>query len=230
MFRESGSGQDVSEVSGNVPLEKRISLTARNPSSLVIDRLCDQAREEGPAVAWLYCDYNAQQEQSVTNIIGAVLKQLVGRGGIPEEIPEELGVAFRERRRPLLADLMRMLRIAIASLPHVFICIDALDECLPRNLPQLFELLSDIVWKSPGARIFLTGRPHVKHVIHRYFAKAVVIPISPSHVDIRNFLEMKLERDDQPEAMNNDLREDILRIIPEKIPDMCVRAFGVSVL
>jgi len=225
LFRESGSGQDLSEVSRKILLDKRISLTARNASSLVIDGLCDQAREGGLAVAWLYCDYNAQQEQSVVNIIGAILKRLVGR-----EVPSDIWEAFQEGRRPLLADLVRMLGITIASLPRVFICIDALDEFLPRNLPELLESLRDIVRESPRARIFLTGRPHVKEVIQRHFTKAVVIPITPNHVDIRNFLEMRLERDSEPEAMNNDLRADIVRIILEKIPDMCVRAFGVSVL
>ena len=96
----------------------------------MIDRLCDQAREEDRVVAWLYCDYLAQQEQTLINIMGAILKQLVSRGEVPGDIRE----AFQEGRRPLLPDLMRMLRIAIASLSEVFICIDALDEFLPRNL------------------------------------------------------------------------------------------------
>ena len=142
----------------------------------MIDRLCDQSKEEDLVVAWLYCDYLAQQEQTVINIMGAILKQLVGRREIPKDIRE----AFQEGRRPLLQDLVRMLRIAIASLPRVFICIDALDECLPRNLPELLEPLRDIVQESPRTRIFLTGRPHVKEIVQRFFTKAVAIPITPN--------------------------------------------------
>ena len=55
----------------------------------------------------------------------------------------------------------------------------------------------------------------------------MIIPISPNPDDIRNYLEKRLDRDDEPEAMNNDLRADIIKTIPEKMPDMCVRAFGV---
>ena len=225
MPRESGSGQDISEVRRRTLLEKRIPLTSRNTSSLVIDRLCDQARDEGLAVAWLYCDYNAQQEQSVVNIMRAILKRLVGR-----EIPKDIREAFQEGRRPLLSDLKRMLRIAIASFPQVFICIDALDEFLPKNLPELLESLRDIARESPKTRIFLTGRPHVKEAIQRYFIELAVIAISPDHADIRNYLEMRLDRDSEPEAMNNDLRVDIVRIILEKMPDMCVGTFSVSIL
>ena len=61
MLRGSGSGKVILEVSGRVILEKRISLTAEIASSLVIDSLCDQARKEDIAVAWLYCDYNTQK-------------------------------------------------------------------------------------------------------------------------------------------------------------------------
>jgi len=44
-----------------------------NISSLVIDWLCNQARDGDIAVAGLYCDYLAQEQQSVTNILGAIL-------------------------------------------------------------------------------------------------------------------------------------------------------------
>jgi len=204
---------------------------ARNNRSLVIDGLCDEASAEDLAVAWLYCDFLAQQEQTITNMMGAILKQLVGRGDIPKDIRE----AFQEAkkvsgRRPLLPELMRMLRATIASLPQVFICIDALDEFLPQGLPQLLESLRDIVRESPITRIFLTGRHHVKEAILRYFTMTVVIPISPNTNDIRSYLEMRLGRDEEPEAMDNDLRADIVRTILEKMSDMCVGAFTISTL
>ena len=189
----------------------------------MIDRLCDQAREEDLVVAWLYCDYLAQQEQTVINIMGAILKQLVGRGEIPKDIRE----AFKEGRRPLLQDLVRMLRVVIASLPPVFICIDALDEFLPKDLSELLQSLRDIVRESPKTRIFLTGRPHIKETVQRYFTKAVAIPISPNQGDIKNYMEMRLERDDQPEAMNKDLRAYIVKMILDKMSDTWV---GVSPL
>ena len=189
----------------------------------MIDRLCDQAREEDLVVGWLYCDYLAQQEQTVINIMGAILKQLVGRREIPKDIRE----AFREGRRPLLPDLVRILRVLIASLPKVFICIDALDEFLPKDLPELLQSLRDIDRESPRTRIFLTGRPHVTETVQRYFTKAVAIPIGPNQDDIKNYMETRLERDDQPEAMNKDLRVYIVKTILDKMSDTWV---GVSLL
>ena len=205
---------------------------AWNASSLVIDSLCDQAKKEAIVVAGLYCDFSAQQELTITNMIGAILKQLVGRGDIPKYICE----AFQEGkmksggRGPRLPDLIQMLRTTIASLPQVFICIDALDEFLPMHLPGLLGSLRDIVRESPRARVFLTGRPHVMEDVRRYFATPAVIPISPNTDDIRNYLEMKLDRDAEPEAMSDDLRGDIMRVFLERTSDMCVRASGISTL
>ena len=207
-------------------------LTVCHTSSLVIDSLCDQTENENIAVACLYCDYLAQDEQTTTNIMGAVLKQLVGRGNIPVNVRAEFQKAKKEvgGRRPLLADLVQILRIAIAPLAKVFICIDALDELPPKNLPELLESLRDSTRESPGARIFLTGRPHVKEAIQKYFAKAVVVPINPNPNDIRAYLEMRLDRDPEPEAMNDSLRADILRVILEKTSDMYVRVSRISTL
>ena len=141
--------------------------------------------------------------------------RLVGR-----EIPDDIRKGFQEGRRPLLADLVRMLEIAVASLPQVFTCIDALDECLPKDLPELLGSLRDIVRESPGTRIFLTGRPHVNEAVQRYFSKAVTIPVSPNQDDIRKYLEMRLDRDDEPEAMSNGLRAEIVTTILEKMSNI----------
>ena len=222
MLRESRSGQNIFKVSGETLWKRRIPLTARNISSLVIDSLYDRAVEENFAVAGLYFDFLSQREQTATNIMGAVLKQLVGRGGIPDQLRN----AFQKEQKEFgsrglrLAELMGMLKTTIASLPQVFICLDALDECLPKHLPELLESLGNILRESPRTRIFLTGRPHIAEDVKRYFSKAVVIPVSPNPDDIRNYVEMRLDRDTEPEAMNKNLRADIVKVILEKISDM----------
>ena len=222
MLRESGGGQNISKVSGGILWKRRIPLTARNTSSLVIDSLCDQAGKEDIAVVGLYCDFLTQQEQTATNIMGAILRQLVGRGGILDYLREAFQKAQKEfgGRGLQPAKLMGMLKIAIASLPKAFICLDALDECLPKHLPELLKSLGDIVRECPRTRVFLTRRPHVKEDIQRYCSNVVEIPISPNTNDIRNYVEMRLDNDTESEAMNKELRVDIVRIILEKISDM----------
>ena len=101
-------------------------------SSLIIDSLCNQAGEKDLAVAWLYCDYLAHQEQSATAMLGAILKQFVSIGEMPEDIRQSFRKRFSDRGLRL-PDVVGMLKTTIALLPPVYICIDALDESTPEN-------------------------------------------------------------------------------------------------
>ena len=95
-----------------------------------------------------------------------------------------------------------------------------MDECLQKRVPEILESLRDILRESPGTRIFLTGRLHVREDVQIYFPKAVVIPISPNPNDVRNYVETRLDRDAEPEAMSDYLRVDIVRVILEQISNV----------
>jgi len=45
-----------------------------------MDCVIRRRREVKPLHGWLYCDYLAQQEQAIAGVLGAILKQVVGRG------------------------------------------------------------------------------------------------------------------------------------------------------
>ena len=93
------------------------------------------------------------------------------------------------------------------------ICLDALDEYLPKYLPELPESLGAILRECPRTSVFLTERHHIGGDAQRYFSNVVVITISHNPGDIRNYVEMKLNRDTESEAMNKELRADIVRVI-----------------
>ena len=157
-------------------------------------------------------------------MLGAILKQLLERDGIPEHVRQ----AFRKEkggfggRAVRLSDLVEMLRATIALLPEAFICIDGLDECLPDNRRELLESLRDIIRVSRNTRVFLSGRPHILDEIKRYFTDAIMMPVIPTIKDIERYLKMRLDRDTTPHAMDDNLRAEIMRVIPGKISQMCV--------
>ena len=170
----------------------------------------------------LYCDFLTKQEQSAANILGSMLKQLVCRGGIPNQIRDifqKAKTGFGSRGL-LLSRVVDILKETIASLPRLFICIDALDECNPKHRRDLLESLREIVAVSSKIRVFLTGRPHIEKEIVKWFSQALRIPLNPSTGDIKSYLEMRLENDDGPDAMDDELRADIMRIIPDKVSEM----------
>ena len=231
MLRGSGSRENISKVSAKFIWKERweLSLTASNISSLAIDNLCDEPGEEDIAIAMFYCDFRDQKEQTATNIIGAILKQIVFRREVLGYVQMEFQKAQKEvgGRGLRLPDMVQMLKEVVVTLPQVFICIDALDECLPQHLLELLMSLKDILPESQRTRIFFTGRPQVRAEITRHFTGSVMVPISPKIHDIETYLEKKLEMDSESDAMSDSLRADILRIIPQRISGMYVAEFAV---
>ena len=200
-------------------------LTSRDVSSLVIDTLCDQAGERNASVACIYFDFAAQKEQSPTIAMGALLKQVVG--GL-EVIPEEISRAYQKEKQALggrgsrLSDIVGMLQTT-TSKERTFVCIDALDECMPEHRAKLIDSLSKILQESPGTRIFVTGRPHIRREIGRRLAGRVTnLPISTKRDDIIRYLHSRLEEDTIPDAMDSSLKAEILKKIPEDVAEMYV--------
>jgi len=200
-------------------------LTSRDFSALVIDSLCEGTRGQNVAVACFYFDFAIQQEQSPTSMLGALLKQLaVGLG----ELPEEMDQAYEEQknfiggRRPQHTDIVKMLQTA-SSKRRTFICIDALDECVPKHRVRLLNSLNQILRKSPGTRIFVTGRPHIRPEMGKHFAGRVTsLRISIRRDDIIRYLHSRLGEDATPDAMNSSLEAEILKKIPEDVSEMYV--------
>jgi len=195
-------------------------LISRDTSSLVVDRLCDQARGQNIAITCFYFDFAARKEQSATSMLGSLLKQMVS--GM-ERVPDEISRAFQEQKKviggcgPQLADIVKMLQ-AITSSHPTFICIDALDECVGVQRFKVLDSLNQVLEKSPGTRIFMTGRPHIRPEIEKRLARrAISLSVSPSKGDITTYLHARLGEDETPDAMDESLEAEILEKISENI-------------
>ena len=216
-------------------------LISYDVSSLVIDTLCKQAvgenaavacfyfdfasqEQQSPAaVACFYFDFASQEQQSPAAVLGSVLKQVVG--GL-DEVPERIVKAFRDRKKVIggkrleLAEIVEVLQ-DISSPRCTSICIDALDECPPGHRVKLLDSLNQILQKSPGARLFLTGRPHVRGEVDKYLTGRVASrSIKSTKDDIVIFLRAKLQEDTLPDAMDKRLEEEIVQNIPGTVSEM----------
>jgi len=198
-------------------------LTSRDNSSLVVDKLCDQTSGQNTAVSCFYLDFAARKEQCATNVLGSLLKQMVG--GM-ERIPEEILRAFQQQtttiggRRPQLINIVQMLQL-IASSRRTVICIDAIDECSGVQRVRLLDSLKQILEKSPCTRIFVTGRPHILAEIDKRLAGYVKsVCISSTRKDITGYLRIKLSEDETPDAMDESLEAEILEKVPQNVSEV----------
>ena len=202
---------------------RKVLLIGCDISSLVIDTLCKRALGENAGVACFYFDFAVKEEQSLEAILGSVLKQAVGGlGGIPKKIVE----AFRDRGRVIGGQRLQLGEIVeflqdIACARRTFICMDALDEYPARHRVKLLNLLNQVRQKAPGARLFLTGRLHIRDEVDEHLAeRAVTRSITPTENDIITFLRVKLKEDTMPHAMDESLEEEIIQNIPKTASEM----------
>ena len=198
----------------------RVLLRSYDASSLVIDTLGDWARGQNGAVACFYFDFAAQKEQSPISILSSLLKQVVC--GL-EEIPEKITQAFRGQKKVIggrrlgLGEIVGMLQ-DISSSRSIFICIDAVDECMAEYRAELLDSLRRVLRKSPSIRIFLAGRLQIRDEVAKHLAgRVMAVSIAPTKNDIIRFLRAKLKKDATPDAMDKSLEADIIKNIPEMV-------------
>ena len=198
-------------------------LRSCDDSSLVTDTLGDWARGRNASVACFYFDFAAKNEQSPMSVLSSVLKQVVC--GL-REIPEKIAQAFRGRknviggRRLELSEIVEMLQDISFSRP-IFICIDAVDECVPEHRAELLDSLNQVLRKSPSIQIFLAGRLQIRDEVGKHLSgRVVAVSIVPIRGDIIRFLRAKLEKDATPDAMDKSLEADIINSIPEMVSPM----------
>ena len=186
-------------------------------SSLVIDKLCDETVEGDPAVVCFYFDFAARNEQSPANMLGSFLKQLVSGQG---EIPEAIARDFRKDkmviggRGPQVPGILKMFQ-TIAATRQTFICVDALDECVPEHRMVVLESLGQMQQGSPNTRLFITGRPHVRSEVGTELGgMAAFIFIRATEDGVLRFLREKLRKDTIRNMMSSTLEGDIMKSIP----------------
>ena len=186
-------------------------------SSLVIDKLCDEAVERYPTVACFYFDFASRNEQSPVNMLGSMLRQLVTGQG---EIPESMAQDFRKEKMSIggrglqVSGILKMFQTIVAA-RRTFICVDALDECVPEHRMIVLESLGQMLEGSPNTRLFMAGRPHVRSEVERELGgEATFVSIRATEDGVLGFLREKLRKDTIPNLMTSTLEGEIMKSIP----------------
>jgi len=193
-------------------------LTSCDFSSLVIDKLGDEAKGRNTAVTCFYFDYAVREEQSLANMLGSLLRQLAGKF---EHIPDVIVEEFRNQKEVVEGRRLKISRIlemflTIATTMHTFICVDALDECAPEHRVEVLNSLGKILRRSRNTRVFMTGRPHIRCEIEGRLGGAVVfVSVGPTEDDVVGYLRERLRKDIMPGIMNSRSKEDIMKTIHE---------------
>ena len=185
------------------------------PRSVLIDGLSkDNLNNQETGFAYVYLDFDNRDQQTVPDIIGVMIRQLIHLPKIPEQI-EKIWIKYRDdKARVKREETILMLCEACKAFTETCICIDALDECKEETLERLMEYLTEAHSNVTSIRLVCTGRPQILSRKPISKLNPYRISIKAHEPDVRAFIEWKVaERDKTPQFMNKELKEEIIRKI-----------------
>jgi hypothetical protein len=167
------------------------------------------------AVLYAYCNYSEAGEQSVRNILGSLLRQLLEWRREVSPTVRTLYDRIKEARiKATENDIIQALWTEIADFSTVFIVIDALDEISKTGL----KLLQTLGQSLPGnLKLLVTSRPISS--IEEYFEGKKRKEISAKEEDIALYVRAQIK------SNNFGLRNiakpggDVEKLIVERIVD-----------
>lgn len=143
-------------------------------------------------IAYVYCDFRRQSEQSVEDLIASLLKQLSQcRPSLPDVVRSLYDRHSHRRTRPEFDEISTTFRFVAAMYSRVFIIIDALDECQTSNHCQTRFLTESLNFQTTcGVNIFATSR-FIPHITQR-FNDCMKLEIRAQDQDVQSYLRSRI--------------------------------------
>ncbi|KAM0424178.1 hypothetical protein ACHAPT_010547 [Fusarium lateritium] len=162
-------------------------------SSIVVEELTKQFEDDSTVcVAYVYFNYQQQDNQTIERVFANLLRQLVaGRSDIPAAVGDLYMKHLKRASKPTFEEIRKLLRSFSSLYSRVFVIVDALDECPSRD-GRRNTLLAEIMKLQTAllANVMCTSRPIPE--IEAWFPHAVSIKVRASEHDVRKYLDGQL--------------------------------------
>jgi Cdc6-like AAA superfamily ATPase len=107
-------------------------------AAIAVDHLQKTVQSADVGVAYIYCNYTRQADQTTSSLLAAMLKQLVqDRPSIAKPVSSLYDHHEVPRTRPSVEETLGALRSVLADYSRMYVVIDALDECVHDDRREL---------------------------------------------------------------------------------------------
>ena len=164
-------------------------------AATTIDSLLEN-RDSTTGIAYVYCNYQAQAQQNSSNLLAALLKQLVQvQPSITEPVARLHKQHDAQGTRPTITEISDALESVIAKFSTVYLVIDALDECQDNNgsRSQLLKQLRNLQAKN-NVHLMVTARYIPEIVVEFRKMKAQTLEVRASADDVKRFVAGQIHR------------------------------------
>lgn len=196
--------------------------------SAVIDKLQNQLSGQNVGLAFAYCHYKERDTQTLANLIASLVQQLVQcLSTIPDQVRTLYTQHNSKNTRPSGEEFLRILQLLVARFSHVYVVVDALDECNPETRSKFIKKLQE----SPASLHLLCTSRDLGD-LQEAFSEASRLDIRASDADITRYLEAQIWQ--VPKLVKfctkaGDLQSSIIDKLVEKASGMSVSSFNFSV-
>ena len=166
-------------------------------STIIADILHHCQSDPTFVIAYYYFDFGDTLKQSSDSLVRSLITQLSSQSSsCPEALRSLYSQNINGQRQPTTDDLMVILKYIVGSFQHVYVIIDALDEC--RDREQLLLLIEEMAeWKLGNLHMLATSRQ--EHDIEECVGPLVSAQINLHSVqvnaDIHTHLRERLKND-----------------------------------
>jgi len=176
-------------------------------SSTVIDHLLQHCHKDmGMVTAYFYFDFNDTQKQDPELMLRSLVSQLLHRlAAIPEEVDALFSSCGNGQQQPSLQALLEVVPQLVRKFTHVYIVLDALDECTQRlELMAMLETLAG--WHLDVVHLLVASRKErdIEISLGSYMKEDDTVSLQRDVVDedIGRYVRDRLSEDKRLEKWN----------------------------
>lgn len=191
-------------------------------ASITVQNLFERFHDDTTVgIAYLYCNYRLQGEQTAQSLLASLLKQLSRWTVLPESVRGLHAKHKRKGTRMSLEEITQTLKSVVGLFTRVYIIVDALDECQASNgsRSELMKNLS-VLQAKHGANILATSRPIPD--INDSIAATIVLPVSANDEDVGVYIGNRIPQLPRFIRESSALQEEIRVAIIESVQGMSV--------
>lgn len=182
-------------------------------AAITINHLSETVQSDTIGVAYIYCNYKAQADQTATSLLAAILKQLMqAQSSIAEPVARLYDHHAKRRTKPSLEEVFTALQSVSANYSSVYVVVDALDECPDKDRARS-QLLARLRSLQQNIDLHLMVTSRFIPDIEVEFRSMPRLEVRVSDADVKHFVAGQMDR--LPKCVQRD--DELQDLVQDKI-------------
>jgi hypothetical protein len=166
-------------------------------SSTIIQNVVQTCQDRTSSTAYFYFDFNDGAQRRHDKLVRSLVLQLSGQDLEGQRKLEQLYSSCKHgQQQPTEGALVTILAELLANRNNVYILIDAIDECQPRD--QLMEFIQTMMdWGSKSLHLLVTSRKErdIMDALECLVTNEICVETAEVNADIQVHIRERLQND-----------------------------------